>query len=97
MNLDVISNYFKIIKSSINGTYLYSCNREEKELPDGTITKEKDYPWEGFAHKIFDEKTPWHSTFYRLRRGVLPIPKINIPYDGPLIHKLVFYPPIKKN
>ena len=50
MNLDVVSNYFKIIKSIINGSYLYSCNQEEKELPDGTITKKKDYPWGGCLH-----------------------------------------------
>lgn len=95
MNLDVVSNYFKIIKSSIHGTYLYSCNREKKELPDGTITMEKDYPWKGFTKKILDEKAPWHLTYYILRRGLIPIPKIKIPFDGPIIHKLLFYPPVK--
>ena len=95
MNLDIVNNYFKIIKSSIHGTYLYSCNREKKELPDGTITQEKDYPWEGFTQKILDEKAPWHSSYYKLRRGLIPIPKIKIPFDGPIIHKLLFYPSVK--
>lgn len=94
MNLDIVSNYFKIIKSSIKGTFLYSCNREEKKLPDGTINREKDYPWEGFTQKILDEIAPWHLTYYTLRRGLLPIPKLKIPFDGPLIHKLLFYPSI---
>ena len=95
MNLDVISNYFKIIKSTIKGTYLYSCNREKKELPDGTIIKLKDYPWEGFTQKILDEEAPWHLNYYKLRRGLIPLPKIRIPFDGLIIHKLLFYPSLK--
>lgn len=95
MNLDIVSNYFKIIKSTIKGTYLYSCNREEKELPDGTIIKMKEYPWGGFTQKFLEEPNPWHLTYYKLRSGLIPIPKIKIPFDGLLIHKLLFYPPIK--
>lgn len=95
MNLDIISNYFKIIKSTTKGTYLYSCNRERKELPDGTIINLKDYPWDGFTKKILDEKAPWHLNYYKLRRGLIPLPKIRIPFDGLIIHKLLFYPPIK--
>ena len=95
MNLDIISNYFKIIKSTTKGTYLYSCNRLEKELPDGKIISLRDYPWEGFKHKILDEPAPWHLEYYKLRRGLIPIPKIKIPFDGLIIHKLLFYPPVK--
>ena len=95
MNTDIVSNYFKNYIVSVHGTYLYSCNREQKVLPDGTITKEKDYPLDGFTQKILYEKAPWYLTHYKLRRGLIPIPKIKIPFIGPLIHKLLFYPPVK--
>ena len=95
MTLDTVSNYFKIIKSTLNGAYLYSCNREEKRLPDGTIIKLKDFPWEGFTQKILDEGSPWNINYYRLRRGLIPIPKVKIPLDGAVNHKILFYPPFK--
>ena len=79
----------------MNGAYLYSCNREEKRLPDGTIIKLKDFPWEGFTQKILDEGSPWNINYYRLRRGLIPIPKVKIPLDGAVNHKILFYPPFK--
>ena len=97
MNMDIISNYFKIIKSSLNGSYLYSCNREEKKLPDGTLIKLEDYPWEGFIQKLLDEESPWNLNYYRLRRGLIPLPKINIPLAGKVNHKLLLYPPMEKS
>ena len=96
MNLNIISNYFKIIKSTLTGSYLYSCNREEKRLPDGTLIRLKDYPWEGFTKKVLDEESPWNLNYYRLRRGFIPIPKIKIPLAGKVNHKILFYPPINK-
>ena len=93
MNLDTVSNYFKIIKSNSRGSYLYSCNRVEKILPDKTIIKINDFPWEGFTKKILDENCPWNLNHYKLRRGFIPIPKIKIAFDGPVNHKIVFYPP----
>ena len=58
---DILENYFEIISS--NKSILYHCNRIEKKLDDGSITKVKDYPIKN-GKIIFNEKCPWHSFDY---------------------------------
>ena len=57
MNPDIIKTYFDIIRSSTGKRYFYSCNREEKFLPDGTVVRFDDYPWNaGKDEIVFDER-----------------------------------------
>src|SRR5205823_5026710 len=47
MDAPVIAAYFEDLRSRQDGRalYFYCCNREEKRLPDGTITRFAEYPW----------------------------------------------------
>lgn len=60
----------------------YCCNREEKTLPDGTVTRFKDYPWNSHDNIQIDELCPWHQEYYYY------IPPFYRPYDGPHRHQL---------
>jgi len=63
MNNTVINNYFDLIKRNpASDKYFYCCNRVNKTLPDGEVTKIHHYPWSGF--KILHKSTcPWYQKF----------------------------------
>jgi putative sugar O-methyltransferase len=84
MNNDSILNYFLEIRKAAlkNPTYFYCCNREEKTLPDGSISRFLDYPWKFSDELIVDELVPWHQKYYRLS---IPFYKS---FDGPVRHRL---------
>lgn len=56
MTKTAIADYFRLIKSA-NG-YFYCCNREEKKLPDGTVIRFSEYPWDN-AKFLMNEVCPW--------------------------------------
>lgn len=62
----------------------YCCNREEKRLPDGTVSRFADYPWRAADRVLVDELCPWHQHYYALR------PPFYRPYDGPTRHRLAW-------
>ena len=70
------------VPSLAQGLAFYCCNREEKRLPDGTITRFADYPWRGSDRVLVDERCPWHQRHYRFR------PPFYRPFDGPTRHRL---------
>ena len=84
MEPQYIRNYFDVLYtiSSSRDLDFYCCNREEKTLPDGTITRFKDYPWSNLDNVKIDELCPWHQQFY------IPYPPFYKPYDGPHRHQL---------
>lgn len=93
MKKETVAEYFDLIKSSPKGAVLYCCNRVEKQLYGGEISKFEEYPWEVFETIIEDEACPWHQHFYKLRRSkLIPIPATKIKYDGIHMHRLVKYP-----
>jgi hypothetical protein len=65
----------------------YCCNREEKTLPDGTVTRFADYPWREEDDALVDELCPWHQRYYAFR------PPFYFPYDGPIRHRLAILAP----
>lgn len=82
MNPRVSKQYFKYAQSSSSEkVYLYSCNREKKILPDGTITTFQDLPWAG-TETMFNERPGWYQKY--------PISKPPFwkPLDGPMRHRL---------
>jgi len=84
MDLHIIDRYFQDMRSiKTKKLIFYCCNRIEKKLPDGTITKFKEYPWIAEDEIIRDELCPWHQEFYSFR------PPFFRRYDGPIQHKLV--------
>jgi len=84
MNPSAISQYFTDLRMSttINSLYFYCCNRQEKYLPDGTVTKFSDYPWSVHDQFLVDELCPWHQEYYRFK------PPFFKPYDGLIQHRL---------
>jgi len=85
MDPPVIADYFEDMRvmSKDKELYFYCCNREEKQLPDGTITRFTDYPWHVLDLVLVDELCPWHQQYYA------KYPPFYRPYDGPLRHRLV--------
>jgi hypothetical protein len=81
MNIEVIKEYFDHIQKKEN-IYFYCCNRKEKLLPDGTVTRINEYPWRSNDKIIVDQLCPWHQEYYSFSRPFYR------KYDGPIIHQL---------
>jgi hypothetical protein len=83
MNPPTIREYFDDLRHcKSDAMYFYCCNRQEKVLPDGTITRFSEYPWEDKDEIILDELCPWNQTFYGFR------PPFRHKYDGPTRHRI---------
>lgn len=89
MNPQTIGSYFDHMRNiaANKKLFFYCCNREEKILPDGTVTRIKDYPWILSDDILVEGLCPWHQKYYSTR------PPFYRPYDGPIIHKLVALSP----
>ncbi|MCX5715526.1 MAG: putative sugar O-methyltransferase [Candidatus Omnitrophica bacterium] len=83
MTEEVIKTYFDIMRSSTVESYFYSCNRVEKKLPDGTVIKFSDYPWDKRDAILIDEKCQWCQKF------PLEQPPFWRYMDGPVQHRLI--------
>jgi len=88
MNSSVIAEYFRVLRSTPGPLAFYCCNREEKMLPDGTIIRFKDYPWNADDIIADDELCPWNQHYYSVR------PPFIFPLDGPVRHRLVTLAPL---
>jgi hypothetical protein len=78
----ITQRYFEFMRQSgSEPVYFYCCNRESKQLPDGTITEFEKYPW-GEAMSIFDERCPWYQKYPIGRPPFWILP------DGPVRHRL---------
>ena len=85
MNPPIIAEYFEDLRAvaTRRPLVLYCCNREEKRLPDGTVTRFAEYPWSTSDKVILDELCPWHQEYYSVR------PPFYRAYDGPIRHRMV--------
>ena len=85
MNPPIIKAYFDDMRAIASNQQLifYCCNREEKILPDGTVTKFNEYPWRANDQILIDELCPWHQRYYSF------IPPFYRPFDGSIRHRLV--------
>jgi putative sugar O-methyltransferase len=84
MRPDTIAGYFDALRRGKRAPItFYCCNREEKILPGGEVTRLADYPWHQDDKIIFDELCLWHQEYYVLH------PPFYRPYDGPHRHRLV--------
>lgn len=89
MDPPVIAGYFADLRGikARRALTFYCCNREEKVLPDGTVTRIAEYPWQPADRMLVDELCPWHQQYYSLK------PPFFRPYDGPIRHRLVALAP----
>ena len=85
MDPSTINDYFKDLRviSASRKLMFYCCNREEKQLPDGTVTKLSEYPWLDNDKVLIDELCPWHQDYYSHQPPFFHV------YDGPIRHRLV--------
>jgi len=96
MNTETIKGYFNFLRNHMEQDHLfYCCNREEKSMPGGEISRFMDYPWKSSDQYLVDELCPWYKYYLALRptkRGIkilgCRIPFINY-FDGELRHRLV--------
>ena len=84
MDPSVIASYFTHIYNAAqySDVAFYCCNREEKVLPDGVITRFSEYPWKFGDNVLVDELCPWHQQYYLLKRPYYRS------YDGSVRHQL---------
>ncbi len=94
MNKKTIERYFHLLRNNLKRNNLfYCCNREEKVMPGGEVSRFLDYPWSGEDIYLLDEICPWHIFFYGIRSGKsprllgLPIPFLNY-FEGEHRHRL---------
>ena len=93
MNIEVVNNYFSILRERKTKLF-YCCNRLEKMLPDGRVTRFYEYAWKKDDKKLVDEKCPWHQFFFARSTNpnlklfnLIPIPLLHR-YDGVHWHRL---------
>lgn len=82
MNPSIILEYVQLMRSQPNEVWFYCCNRLEKRLPDGTITRFSEYGWQGEDSFSVDELCPWHQLAPMNR------PPFFRKFDGPIHHRL---------
>jgi len=90
MDPPVVKAYFDDMRAVAVNRHLlfYCCNRQEKLLPDGTVSRFADYPWRRDDQVLVDGPCPWHQYYY------LMWPPFFKPYDGLHIHRLVTLSPL---
>jgi len=89
MNPQTIGSYFDDMRNiaANKKLFFYCCNREEKILPDGTVTRFREYPWLLDDDVLIEGLCPWHQEYYSTS------PPFYRPYDGLHFHKLVALSP----
>lgn len=85
MHPSFVSEYFRDIRrlyKTDKNLYFYCCKRLEKTMPDGSVTKFLEYPWEKEDQIIVDELCPWHKEYYSFT------PPFYKKFDGPIQHQI---------
>jgi putative sugar O-methyltransferase len=83
----ITAQYLQALRATPSKLIFYCCNREEKILPDGTVARFEDYPWQVGDTLLDDGLCPWHQDYYSAR------PPFIHRYDGPLLHRLAVLAP----
>lgn len=95
MNQTSINRYFDFLRHHMAPSNLfYCCNREEKRMPGGEISRFLSYPWMNMDIHQLDEPCPWHHYFFSSSRAFhgprflgIRLPFINY-FDGLHRHRL---------
>ena len=90
MDPPIVNAYFDDMRAVAlkRELFFYCCNRQEKTLPDGVVSRFADYPWCVDDKILVDGLCPWHQFYYSIR------PPFYRPYDGPIMHRLVSLSPV---
>jgi hypothetical protein len=83
MTISWIEYYFRLMRLSSGNKIFYNCNREEKILPGGEVTRFNLYPYQkSDVDLVAQEECPWHQELYSLK------PPFIRKYDGKILHRL---------
>lgn len=83
MNYQSIHGYFDVLRRCPSeSTYLYSCNRQIKKLPDGSLIDFDNYGWLDLDEDLVFSECPWHQDYYAF------MPPFYRKFDGIHVHKL---------
>ena len=89
----VVARYFDFLRKSKTQLF-YCCNRLEKFLVGGEVTRFMDYPWDSSDIHLVDELAPWHQWFFAIGGASSNVKYMGVPvpfmhqYDGPHWHRL---------
>ena len=95
MNAPTVKAYFAFLRSHLKSqNYFYCCNRREKVMPGGEISRFDDYPWDVADRVAMDGPCPWHRYYFShhpTKNGLkvfgLRAPFVNF-FDGVIWHRL---------
>ena len=95
MNQAAIDKCFRFLRHNLTTDHLfYCCNRQEKKMPGGEISRFDAYPWKRNDRHLVDELCPWHLYYLsvgREKNGPAAFnkrtPLINY-FEGPHRHRL---------
>ncbi len=95
MNAKTVDRYFTFLRKVLRSDGLfYCCNREEKIMPGGEVSRISEYPWHQDDQHLWNEVCPWYRFFLTWhqalrgpRLGKFRIPFFNY-FDGTLRHRL---------
>ncbi len=84
MDPPVTAAYFDLLRRALaDKTAFYCCNRVEKTLPDGTLTRFDAYPWDADDEILVDAMCRWTRLAYRSRPPFYYL-------SNPVRHRLVY-------
>lgn len=67
MDIQVVQDYFSLMRMQSTDTFLYSANRLLKTLPDSSEIRKENYGWQS-SDKILFQRNPWWLN-WGIRRG----------------------------
>lgn len=91
MDMKIVSNYFSLLRHCKTKAF-YCCNRMEKKMPGGEVSRFMDYPWKTTDVHLINELCPWHQWYLgygsarSVKLGGVPVPFVHL-YDGPHWHR----------
>jgi hypothetical protein len=92
MDMKIINGYFDLLRKAKTNAF-YCCNRLEKRMPGGEISRFMEYPWLASDKILVDEPCPWHQWLLgsastpNVKFMGVPLPFVH-EYDGQHWHRL---------
>lgn len=96
MNDETVRTYFQFLRSHlVQDNLFYCCNRLERKMEGGEVSRFYSYPWDAQDTHYVDEACPWNQFFMAVHPAkngpkvfnVIRVPWISY-YDGPINHRL---------
>ena len=95
MNTETVDKYFHFLRKMLaSDNFFYCCNRKEKTMPGGEISRFYDYPWNANDEHLIDDECPWHIFYLSLGKVKneltffgIPVPFVKY-FDGQHLHRL---------